>query len=134
MAGTIGQDSETLVAELDGEALPMTLPLELLVRDAETIAELCRHREGMERDQFALDALRIGVLALRQARGQIDVDLIQRETRRMLDKLAAELGDHSKLVQNHLATALKDYFDPDSGRFSERVKRLVEKDGDLERV
>jgi hypothetical protein len=127
-------DHELLSAELNGERLPYSLTLELLVKDAETIAELCRHAEGPNRDQFALDALRIGVLALRQARGQLDVDLIQRETGRMLSTLANHLEEHSRAVQNHLGTSLKDYFDPESGRFSERVKRLVEKDGELERV
>lgn len=126
--------SRDTTPDYDGESLPMSLSLELLVKDAETIAELCRHREGIDRDQFALDALRIGMLALRQARGQVDVDLIQRETQRMLGMLESHLGDHSRTVQSHLTVALKDYFDPDSGRFNERVKRLVEKDGELERV
>ncbi len=127
-AGTARSD------EFDGDRLPYSLSLELLVKDAETIAELCRHAEGPVRDQFALDALRIGVLALRQARGQLDVDLIQRETQRMLGALAGRLDEHSRVVQDHVAASLKDYFDPESGRFNERVKRLVEKDGDLERL
>ena len=134
MEAVVDRDGDTLAAELDGESLPYSVTLELLVRDAETVAELCRHSEGPSRDSFALDALRIGVLALRQARGQLDVDLIQRETQRMLGTLASHLDEHSRTVQHHVATSLKDYFDPESGRFNERVKRLVEKDGDLERV
>ena len=47
---------------------PFRLPLEITVEDADTIAELCQHAEGEERERFALSALRIGVLALRQAR------------------------------------------------------------------
>ena len=134
MQAVIERDRQAMNGDLDGESLPFTLQLEVLVKDAETIAELCRHAEGPSRDQFALDALRIGVLSLRQARGQIDVDLIQRETQRMLETLAGQLGEHARGVQNHLAVSLKDYFDPESGRFNERVKRLVEKDGELERV
>lgn len=134
MSATLERDSSTLASEFEGERLPYSLNLELLVKDAETIAELCRHAEGPDRDQFALDALRIGVLALRQARGQLDVDLIQRETERMLGSLAGRLEEHARTVQTHLTTSLKDYFDPESGRFNERVKRLVEKDGDLERM
>ena len=128
------RDGTSIADQRQREKLPYSLALELLVKDAETIAELYRHAEGADRDQFALDALRIGVLALRQARGQIDVDLIQQETQRMLAALASNLDGHSRNVQNHLAAALKDYFDPESGRFNERVKRLVEKDGELERV
>lgn len=128
------QELDTPAGELDGDRLPYSMSIELVVKDRETIAELHRHAEGQTRNQFALDALRIGVLALRQARGQLDVDLIQRETERMLGNLANRLEDHARTVQTHLATSLKDYFDPESGRFNERVKRLVEKDGDLERL
>jgi hypothetical protein len=120
--------------ESENDRLPYRLELELTVGDAETIAELCLRPEGPERDNFAIDALKIGVLALRQARGQLDVDLIQRETQRMLASLSGRLEEHARIVQTHLATSLKDYFDPESGRFNERVKRLVEKDGELERV
>lgn len=125
---------ELRVAAAPDDSLPMCLELELLVRDAETIAELCRHADGEPRDAFALDALRIGVLALRQARGQLDADLIKREAANMLSTLDARLGSHAAKVQDTLAGALKEYFDPENGRFNERIKRLVQKDGELERV
>jgi hypothetical protein len=123
-----------LTDEPENDRLPYRLDLELTVGDAETIAELCLRPEGDERESFALDALKIGVLALRQARGQLDVDLIQRESQRMLSALSGRLEEHARTVQSHLSSSLKDYFDPESGRFNERVKRLVEKDGELERV
>src|SRR5262245_59666582 len=74
------------VAPLDDAAtaatadLPYRLPIELTVEDHDTIAELCQHAEGEERDRFALSALRIGVLALRQARGQVDGEQIRGQT------------------------------------------------------
>ncbi len=68
----------------NGQSMPSELPLSLLVTDRDTIAELWPRREGDPRDDYALEALRIGVLALRQARGQLDADLIQRESQRML--------------------------------------------------
>ncbi|MBI3866859.1 MAG: hypothetical protein HY290_33685 [Planctomycetia bacterium] len=114
--------------------LPFRLPLELTVEDAETIAELWSHPEGEERDRFALSALRIGVLALRQARGQVDGEQIRRQTDHMLHSMQAQLNEHAALVHNRLTASLKDYFDPDSGRFQERVNRLIRKDGELEEV
>lgn len=110
------------------------LLLQLTVEDRETIDELCCYPEGREREHFALSALRIGMLALRQARGRIDVDLIQRETRQMLATLEHQFSDHARRINDDLAGALRDYFDPESGRFNERVKRLVEKDGELDRI
>ena len=50
LANVIGADA------LD--ALPISLPLELIVHDPEVIAELFSRAEGAEGDGFALDALR----------------------------------------------------------------------------
>jgi hypothetical protein len=112
--------------------LPYRLLLELTVEDPDTIAELCQHTEGDDRERFALSALRIGVLALRQARGQVDGEQIRRQTDQMLHALETRLGEHAALVHNRLTASLKDYFDPESGRFQERVNRLIRKDGELE--
>ncbi len=124
------------VAPIDAAAvaadLPYRLPLELTVEDPDTIAELCQHAEGEERERFALSALRIGVLALRQARGQVDGEQIRRQTDYLLQALESQLGQHAELVHNRLTASLKDYFDPESGRFQERVNRLIRKDGELE--
>ncbi|MGE3313481.1 MAG: hypothetical protein AB7O26_00105 [Planctomycetaceae bacterium] len=120
--------------EVDRSRLPFSLLLELDVRDPDTIAELVRHGEGGEREHFALDALRIGVLALKQARGQIDADLVRRESERLLGDLATRLDGHSRLVNDTLTRTLKDYFDPESGRFEERVNRLIKQDGELEGI
>ncbi|MGD9721015.1 MAG: hypothetical protein AB7O59_03055 [Pirellulales bacterium] len=111
-----------------------SLPLQLTVVDRETIDELTTFSPGADREAFALCALRIGVLALRQARGRIDADLIQRETSRMLSGLEGQLTAHASQMQERLAGALKEYFDPESGRFHERVQQLVRPDGELEQL
>ncbi len=118
----------------DGEDLPLKLPLEILVRDRETIAELCAVPDGDLREEFALKALRIGVMALRQARGQIDAELVRREGDRLLLLMQSRLEEHSRTVHDRTAQTLKEYFDPQSGRFQERVDRLVRRDGELEQV
>ena len=74
--------------------LPISLLLELTVHDPEVIAELCAFAEGEARDEFALQALRLGVLALRQARGQLDAQLIRRETEHLLGSMRHRLGGH----------------------------------------
>ena len=114
--------------------LPFALPLELTVRDAGTIAELCAYPDGEEREQFALQALRIGVLALKQARGQIDADLVRRESERLLQSLDSRLGEHASVIDTRLKGMLTEYFDPQSGRFQERVERLIKRDGELEQL
>jgi hypothetical protein len=116
------------------DELPLALPLELTVRDPETIAELWSYPEGELRDEFALKALRIGVLALKQARGQLDGDLVRREGDRLLSLLQSRLDEHARAVHERTATTLREYFDPQSGRFHERVNRLIGRDGELEQV
>ena len=133
MVETIGERQRRADAEQvwPGE-LPAWLTLDLTVRDPDVIATLAACESPMERDEFALAALKIGVLALRQARGQVDSDAVRRESQRMLTELERQLTLHSRGLNERLEAALKDYFDPQDGRFAERVHRLVKQDGELE--
>lgn len=133
MSETLSRAVDTQRGHLGGE-LPYSLVLELTVQDPDTIAELCGYPEGRTRDEFALSALRIGVLALRQARGRLDGDVIRRESERMLGMMHKRLDEHAMAVHERLTSCLKEYFDPQSGRFQERVQRLVCQDGELEQL
>ena len=116
------------------DSLPFSIPLELNVVDRDTIRALEQYPEGPERDQFALEALKIGVLSLRHASGTIDADLIRHETTRLLDSMREQLDGHARLAHGKLTNSLKEYFDPTDGRFTERVQRLTADDGDLARL
>jgi len=116
------------------ERPPAELQLALTIRDAEVIAAIHAHPDGRARDEFVRSALRIGVLALEQARGRVDVDAVRREGERLVESLERALGAHQKDVAERLSGQLKDYFDPQNGRFHERVQRLVSKDGELEQI
>jgi hypothetical protein len=114
--------------------LPFSLPLELQVDDRDVIAELEKYPEGPERDEFALEALKIGVLALRRASTALDGEFIQRETTRLLDTLRHQLDGYSRTANEQLSHTLKDYFDPNDGRFSQRVQSLTADNGDLAKL
>lgn len=132
MAEALDFTEQQAAPDVESADLPFRLPLELTVEDPDVIAELCRHAEGEPRDHFALNALRIGVLALRQARGEVDAEQIRRESERLLRGLESQLREHAGTVNNRVGDLLRDYFDPDSGRFQERIHRLIRKDGELE--
>jgi hypothetical protein len=136
MAGVADHEARRRMSLFDAERAetPDTLTLHLTVADRDTIDELLAFGELEEREHFALNALRIGVLALRQARGRVDADLIQRETQRMLSTLQTQLSAHASAVNERLTGSLKEYFDPQSGRFHERVQQLVKQDGELEQM
>lgn len=114
------------------EELPYSLDLELTVNDQDTIEELMRYAKGGDREQFATRALRIGVLALRQARGAVDGDAIRREGERLIDTLQGTLDTHAVRLNERIASELTRYFDPEDGHLQERLDRLLKKDGELE--
>lgn len=111
--------------------VPLAIHLDLKVEDHDTIHELLQHTEGEPRDQFALEAIKIGVLALRRASSTFDAEFIKRETDRMLITMRRQLDDHARAAHERVAGSLKEYFDPESGRFNQRVKHLISDDGDL---
>ena len=69
-----------------------SIPLTLVVSDRETVAELLQRSDGRERDEYALAALRIGVLSMKHARGQIDADAVRREGEKLLQDLKIGIG------------------------------------------
>jgi hypothetical protein len=133
MADTLPFMALPAASSRDGE-LPDTLSLELTVEDVETIRALLDYDDGPQREAFALKALRIGVLALGQARGQIDTHAVRSECERMLVALQSHLREHSSGMQQRLNESLHGYFNPQDGKFHERVERLVRRDGELEQV
>jgi hypothetical protein len=117
--------------EAGAAELPESLEVRIEVRDRELIEEFVRLRPGRERDAFTADALRIGVLALRQVRGQVDAQTVRHEVDRLLDELRQGLSEHQSTLGERLSSTLREYFDPESGRFAERVDRLTHEDGEL---
>lgn len=114
--------------------LPRQLYLELTVREPEVVHELCRHAEGPPRHEYSLSALRLGVLALRQASGFIDSHAVREEGNRLLASVAELLAGHSERCFGSLSATLGQYFDPTNGDVPQRLHRLLKKDGDLEEL
>ena len=117
----------------DGE-LPFSLPLNLVVDDPDVLRALVKFTDEDERQQFALEALKIGVIALRHVGGHATADLIQRESSRLVRDMEQTLQHHVQLIHGRLADSLKEYFDPSDGRFNQRVQLLVGQDGELARL
>jgi len=108
--------------------------LELTVQDRDTIDELEKYPEGESRDEFALEALKIGVLTLRRASASLDGDFIRRETDRLLNSLTRQLDVYANSAKEKIESSLGQYFHPESGHFTQRVKELTSSDGDFNRV
>jgi hypothetical protein len=129
LSATLGDDRP---AESGNGELPFQLPLELLIDDRDIIRALVEYPEGEERNQYAVEAMKIGVLALRHLSGNADV--LRHEGDRFIGSLQKTLDGHRQTVQQQIEGKLLEYFDPKSGRFEDRVRRLVAQDGELSRL
>ncbi len=114
--------------------VPAALDLQLRVTDAEVIAELIRHDEGPDRDDFAHAALRLGVLALRQASGFVDAEVLRTEGVRLLGDVEVLLTDQLSKTTGVVTEFAKKYLDPTDGQLVQRLDRLVRDGGDIEQV
>lgn len=131
MRNTANAQSSSEPASADNE---QSLELHLFIDDPELCSLLEARPEGRERHDFAVDAMKIGALAVRQAEGHIDAGEVRAEGERLLASLSHELIAHQQKFSADLTGMLQNYFDPESGRFSERVQRLVREDGELEQL
>src|SRR3954468_10709490 len=135
MSATIERSSALRNGRISNETggeLPILL--ELLIDDREVIRALSEFPEGEARNQYAAEALKIGVVALRHVGGMITADQFRRDGDRGLGDLQKSLEEHKRTVQLQLENKLKEYFDPKDGRFTDRVQRLVAYDGELSQL
>ena len=108
--------------------------LVLTVKDAEVVAALSRRVPGPDQTEFALAALRIGVLAIERASGVLDASTIQQEAQRMIAEVDKLVTGNGNELRSKMTESLREYFDPSSGKLAERLDRLVRKDGEISTV
>ncbi|HEV8414178.1 MAG TPA: hypothetical protein VGQ49_11325 [Bryobacteraceae bacterium] len=118
----------------DDAKRPSDLLLQLKVSDPEVSAALRSYAEGEPRNQFALGALRLGVLALRAAVGQIDTGEIRNAGQKLMSDVKSLLMERSGDLTNEITSSLKQYFDPQTGLLPQRIQALIQNDGDLEKL
>jgi hypothetical protein len=99
--------------------------IDLWLRDRDVVAAINAHSEGRRRTDYIRTAIRIGVLALQQAQGRIDTESVRNEGDRLIAALENRLAQYQDQLRSVLGGTLKDYFDPNDGRFTERVERLI---------
>lgn len=123
-------------AQVDGHALVHEglIILQLEVSGPEVTSELQKHPEGAPRDRYALGALRLGVLALRQASGEVDSTAIREAGHDILHQLEQLLTERGAKITGEIGSALRQYFDPATGALPQRIESLLKQDGELERA
>src|SRR5947207_7765808 len=128
-------DEAVAVLESSGEVcLNSAVVLTLNITDPEAVSELEKHPDGLVRDQYALGALRLGILALRQAAGQLDAGSIRHAGQAIVQELRELLVQRGSEIASDLTGSLRQYFDPSTGVLPQRIESLLRNDGELERV
>src|SRR5690349_13478774 len=89
--------------------IPSELILQLHVTEKDSITELMIRTGGRDREEYALTALRIGLLSLRHARGQVDAEAVRREADRLVTKFNGLMENYRNQLNDQLTTTLKDY-------------------------
>jgi hypothetical protein len=115
-------------------APPDQISLNLDIDDPLIVEALRGYPNGVARARFVEQALRIGVLAIRSASGQIDSDVVRNEGARLINELSYLVQTYQIRTSEELEGVLKEYFNPKNGRFTENVDRLVRQDGDLQQL
>jgi len=108
--------------------------LSLDVADTDVVAELRRHSEGAERDRYALAALRVGVLALRAASGQLDASSIREAGSAIVSEVRELLSARTTELHERIGATLTHYLDAQRGALPQRLDALVRSDGELDRL
>jgi len=104
------------------------------VSDPEVLLALSEYQDGPGRTNFLVTALKVGVLALKAARGTLDSDTLRREGDRVMEELGTRLNTWRSKFEERVTGSLTHYFDPQEGTFTDRVNRLVRDDGELASV
>jgi hypothetical protein len=110
------------------------LLLTLEVGDPDVLAELEKHVEGLPRERYALSALRLGILALRQAGGELDASALRDAAQDLLLDLGQLLEKRGAEISGDVSGALRQYFDPSTGALPLRIEALLRSDGELDRA
>jgi hypothetical protein len=81
-----------------------------------------------------LSALRLGVLALRQAAGELDATTVRDAAQELLAGLGQLLAQRGTEITTDISGALRQYFDPSTGALPQRIEALLRNDGELDRA
>lgn len=113
-----GTASDSLVVMAAHSALPASagrpsLDVTLKLYDPEVVQELLQRTEGIERDDYMRLALRIGVLALRLAGGQVDEKRLREEGERLVRDVQREMEDYLHPERGRLRVSMASFVEGD---------------------
>ena len=122
--GDRGKKPSMAVTSADDDSLL----LNLVIDDPEVVTDLKKRDEGRPRNSFAVSALRIGILALRQAQGSVDAEALKHEGQHLISSLSHELQLRVADIDRNMASVLK-HLGPSRQRRNHRPGHVDQEDG-----
>ena len=107
---------------------------DLTLSDSDVLSALAACPSRPARLDYLRSAIKIGVLAMANAKGTIDATRVRDEGARLVSEVENRLHAFQTQTSALIAATLREYFDPQDGKFNERVDRLIRQDGEIERV
>lgn len=108
-----------------------SMDLRLQVTDPEVLNELLARADG-DLERYALAALRLGVLSLRMAEGQVDATSIKEAGDKLLAEVRELLTHRSQALTGDLARSMSAFLDPKTGALPQQLDSLLKEGGQLE--
>lgn len=102
------------------------LPIELTIRDADVIKYLAQY-ESPEREEKALEALKVGVIAILSASPSLDTKVVE-ERFRLVEK---KLEDYTEEFNKSLKEELRKYFEKEKGDVPSTLNSFLGNKGTL---
>ena len=130
----INEDCSIEDVENEKNSVPLSLNITLDITDTEIINHLNSFKTDGEKENYAIEALKIGILALKHAGTKIDTSNLRNEGDHILNQLSKNLESHKDIFLKQIEIQLKECFHPNSGHLAERLNKFVSKNGDLEKV
>ncbi len=119
---------------LSGTEATRSLLLTLEITEPDVVFELQKHAPGELREKYAQSAIRLGVLAMRQAVGEMDATTVRAASKELLGGLEQMLGQRGAEMASTIGGQLRQYFDPSTGALPQRIEALLRNDGELDRA
>lgn len=127
MEGTDGGTGTTTVNNYDSEMTEMQL--QLVVRDRTVMNFLSRY-EGEQRQEKALEALKVGVIAIQSASPFLDTRVVEEKFKDVHSAIEVCITDFT----DNLKTKLEEHFKPDGGSLPRTLDKAFGEQGTVSRL
>ncbi len=126
-----GKVSQSVRAAVGSEDASGGFQLSLQITDPEVINELARLPNDRERERFVLSALRVGVLTLKVAKGELDAGTVREAGNGIISNVRELLTERSHSLIGELKQQLQEHVQGDASTLARTLSQRLGEDSPL---